>query len=82
MIFDKGFHNDKVFINFLTVIIAMRVKKRMVEKGLNKKYSQKEIFHYLAKIKKVRIRDKDNKWRNATTVNYIQDIAKPLRIVD
>lgn len=80
-------HNDyrlyaTEFINFLTVIIAMRVKKRMVEKGLNKKYSQKEIFHYLAKIKKVRIGDKDDKWRNATTVNYIQDIAKSLCIGD
>lgn len=80
-------HNDyrlyaTEFINFLTVIIAMRVKKRMVENGLNKKYSQKEIFHYLAKIKKVRIGDKDDKWRNSTTVNYIQDIAKSLCIGD
>lgn len=70
------------FINFLTVIIAMRIKKRILEKGLNKKYSQKEIFHYLAKIKKVRIGDKDDKWREATTVNYIQDITKALCIGD
>lgn len=79
-------HNDyrlyaTEFINFLTVIIAMRVKKKLIETKLNKKYSQKEIFHYLAKIKKVRIGNND-KWRSATTVTYIEDIAKALCIVD
>lgn len=69
------------FINFLTVIIAMRVKKKLIETKLNKKYSQKEIFHYLAKIKKVRIGNND-KWRSSTTVRYIADIAKTLCIVD
>lgn len=78
-------HNDyrlyaTEFINFLTVIIAMRVKKKLIETGLNKKYSQKEIFHYLSKMKKVRIGDQD-KWRNSTTVAYIADIAKQLCIV-
>lgn len=79
-------HNDyrlyaTEFINFLTVIIAMRVKKKLIEKKLNKKYSQKEIFHYLAKIKKVRVGNND-KWRLATTVSYIDDIAKALCIGD
>lgn len=79
-------HNDyrlyaTEFINFLTVIIAMRIKKRMIETKLNKKYSQREIFHYLGKIKKVRIGN-DDKWRSSTTVSYITDIAKTLSIVD
>lgn len=79
-------HNDyrlyaTEFINFLTVIIAMRVKKKLMETGLSKKYSQKELFHYLAKIKKVRIGN-DDKWRSSTTVSYISDIAKTLCIVD
>lgn len=79
-------HNDyrlyaTEFINFLTVIIAMRVKKRLIEKKLNKKYSQKEIFHYLSKVKKVRVGN-DESWRPATTVNYIADIAKSLCIGD
>lgn len=77
-------HNDyrlyaTEFINFLTVIIAMRVKKKIIETGLNKKYSQKEIFRYLAKIKKIRIGD--DKWRDTTTVSYISDLAKLLCIV-
>ncbi len=38
----------------------MRIKKRLIETKLNKKYSRKETFHYLAKIKKVRI-DNNNK---------------------
>ncbi len=79
-------HNDyrlyaTEFINFLTVIIAMRVKKRLIETKLDKKYSQKEVFHYLAKLKKVRIGN-DEKWRSSTTVSYITDIAKTLCIVD
>lgn len=79
-------HNDyrlyaTEFINFLTVIIAMRVKKKLIETRLNKKYSQKEIFHCLAKIKKVRIGNND-KWRSASTIGYIEDIAKTLCIGD
>lgn len=79
-------HNDyrlyaTEFINFLTVIIAMRIKKKLIETKLSKKYSQKEIFHFLAKIKKVRIGN-DDKWHSATTLSYIDDIAKSLCIVD
>jgi len=41
-------------INFLTVIITMRVKKKLKKTGLSKNYSQKQIFRYLSKYKKVR----------------------------
>ncbi len=79
-------HNDyrlyaTEFINFLTVIIAMRVKKKLIQTKLNMKHSQKEIFHYLAKLKKVRVGNDDH-WRTATTVSYIADIAKTLCIGD
>lgn len=79
-------HNDyrlyaTEFINFLTVIIAMRVKKKLVETKLNKDYSQKEIFHYLSKVKKVRLGE-DGKWRQSTTVAYIDKIKETLCIVD
>ena len=36
-------------INFLTVIITMRVKKKLKATGLSKHYSQKQIFRYLSK---------------------------------
>ena len=79
-------HNDyrlyaTEFINFLTVIIAMRVKKRLMETKLNKEYSQKEIFHYLSKIKKVRL-GVDDRWRQSTTVAYIDKIRDALCIGD
>jgi len=41
-------------INFLTIIITMRVKKKLKKTGLSKNYSQKQIFRYLSKYKKVR----------------------------
>lgn len=78
-------HNDyrmyaTEFINFLSVIIATRVKKHIASKGLDKKYSFKQLMCYLAKMKKVRTTE-DGKWRNSTTVAYIEDIAAELCIV-
>lgn len=78
-------HNDyrlyaTEFINFLSVIIASRVKKLFVEKRLNEHYSFKQLMGYMSKIKKVRIGD-DGVWRNAAVVGYVADIAKMLCIV-
>ena len=67
------------FINFLTTIIAMRVKKTIVNKELNKKYSFKQIFKYLSKYKKARL-DKDAKWKVSTMPKYIEEIVAPLGI--
>lgn len=78
-------HNDyrlyaTEFINFLSVIIAARVKKHIAAKELNKRYSFKQLMCYLSKLKKVRTSE-NGKWRNSTTVAYVADIAKALCIV-
>ena len=68
------------FINFLTVIITTRVMKKLIETAVNKKYSLKQVFYYLSKIKKVRIGER-NKWCDSRTVSYIAELAKTLGIV-
>lgn len=79
-------HNDyrvyaTEFINFLSVIIAARVKKLFKEKKLAEKYSFKQLMGYIFKLKKIKIGE-DDKWRNNTTVAYIEDICNQLNIVD
>lgn len=79
-------HNDyrvyaTEFINFLSVIIATRVKKLFQEKKLADKYSYKQLMAYISKLKKVRLGE-DGQWRTSTTVAYIEDIWKQLGIVD
>ena len=66
-------------INFLTVIITMRVKKKLKKTGLSKNYSQKQIFRYLSKYKKVRS-DTKGKWESATMLKYISEICATLSI--
>lgn len=79
-------HNDyrvyaTEFINFLSVIIATRVKKLFQEKKLAEKFSYKQLMAYISKLKKVRLGE-DGQWRTSTTVAYIEDIWKQLGIVD
>lgn len=79
-------HNDyrvyaTEFINFLSVIIATRVKKLFQEKKLAEKYSYNQLMGYISKLKKVRLAE-DGQWRTSTTVAYIEDIWKELGIVD
>jgi len=79
-------HNDyrvyaTEFINFLSVIIASRVKKMFQEKKLAERYSFNQLMGYMAKLKKVRLGE-DKKWRDSTTVAYIEDLWKTLGIVD
>lgn len=66
------------FINFLSVLIASRVKMRINGAKLNEKYSYKQIFKYLSKYKKVKVGDK--KWQSATMLKYIQETATLLGI--
>lgn len=79
-------HNDyrvyaTEFINFLSVVIASRVKKLFGEAGLAAKYSYNQLMGYVAKLKKVRL-DPEQKWRTSTTVAYVKDIWKKLCIVE
>ena len=89
-------HNDysviaTEFVNYITVIMAQKVKLRLKEvtlpsKGKNKEgksiaetYTYKQAMRYLSKIKKVRVGDSD-KWITSQTLKYINELAEALGI--
>lgn len=77
-------HNDyrthaTEFINFLSVIITTRVKSEIVKKEINKQYSYKQVFKYLSKYKKVRIKNGGD-WLDCTMLKYVEDMVQKLDV--
>lgn len=89
-------HNDysviaTEFINYITVIMAQKVKKKLKEtilpsknknkdgKSVSDTYTYKQTIRYLTKIKKVRVGDSD-KWITNQTLKYINELAEALGI--
>lgn len=66
-------------VNFLSVIIATRVKNEFAKKGLNRKYSYKQIFKMLSKYKKVRLSE-GGAWENVTLLKYINEVTDILGV--
>lgn len=80
----ENVHNDyRVYatelVNFLSAIIASRVKKEFSRLGLYKHHSHKELMRYLSKYKKVR-NGEDGKWKPCKKLAYIDDIISMLGI--
>ena len=67
------------FINYLSVIIDSRVKKILSSNPLASKYSFRQVFRYLSKIKRVRLPDSVS-WTPNATVKYVADLAKALSV--
>ena len=61
------------FINFLSVIITSRIKNYIVKKGINQKYSYKQIFKLLSTYKKVKV-EKNGKWESVTMLKYVEEL--------
>ena len=77
-------HNDyRVYatelINFLTALIASRVKKQFSKLGLYKNHSHKELMRYLSKDKMVRIGE-EGKWKACKKLAYIDNLISTLGI--
>jgi hypothetical protein len=77
-------HNDyrtyaTEFINFLSVIITARVKGEIVKKKINKHHSYKQVFKYLSKYKKARIKEGGD-WQDVTMLKYIEEIVTKLDV--
>ncbi len=68
------------FINYLSLIMASKVRKLLTEKKLLEKYSFKQIMRYLSKYKKCRVFDKRQEWVSSKLLGYIDDMAKKLGI--
>lgn len=68
------------FINFITSIISLRIKKRFIEKELNQKYSYNQLMDYIGQLKKYY--DSETKtWCNTKTLKYIEEIATKLELI-
>lgn len=78
------------FINYISVIMSQKIKARLRRTPLNsgkkgkqsmlsEKYSFKQLYRYLEKIKKVRSGE-TSKWVTSKTVKYVEEIAKVLGI--
>ena len=78
------------FINYLSVIIAARVRKLLFAALISRKnsktkvpissvYSYKQIMRILGKVKKVRVGDSD-KWVLNSTLKYTDEILKALDV--
>ena len=67
------------FVNFISTIIAMRVKQIFVQKGLSKKYSFKQVMAYLDSYQMARTSINGN-WQPATMLSYIKDITDKLGV--
>ena len=67
------------FINFLSVLISSKVKWLLSETGVAAKYSYKQVFHYLAKAKKVRCGSEHN-WSSSKVVKYISELMSSLGV--
>ena len=66
-------------VNFLSTIIASRVKSEIIKKKLNKDYSIKQIFKYLSKYKKARTSG-DGPWKNVAMLKYIEELIGVLGV--
>lgn len=68
------------FINFLSVIIGIKLKKLFVEKNLLGKYSQKQLMEYLQSIRKSHVANGDE-WNFCTMIKYVEKIGIALGVV-
>lgn len=68
------------FINYLSLIIACKVRKLFEEKKLLEKYSFRQIMRYLSKVKKCRVFYKRQEWIDNKHLKYIDEIVSKLGI--
>lgn len=67
------------FINFLSIIISCKARSYLIEKDISAKYSYKQVFSYLAKVKKVKCGTEKN-WTQSKVVKYIADLLNVLDV--
>ena len=68
------------FINFLSCIMSMKMKKHIFAKKLNCKYSQRKILLLLSKWHKKRINKFSEEWKDCGLLKHTIELAKILGI--
>lgn len=66
------------FINMISSIISLKLKKKFMEKKLDKNYSFSQILNYLDQMKK--FKDLDETWKDTTTLKYISKLKETLEL--
>lgn len=66
------------FINMISTIISLKLKKKFMEKKLDAKYSFSQIMNYLDQMKK--FRDSDGVWKDTSTLKYISALKETLEL--
>ena len=64
------------FINFISSIMTMRIRKQILKLKLEKKYSQPMVMRLLAKIRKRKSLKVKDRWNDCKTLKYIEDLGK------
>ena len=67
------------FINYLSVIIDSRVRKLLSSNPVASKYSFRQVFRFLSKLKRVCPADSGS-WTPNASVKYVAELAKILCI--
>ncbi|MCA8841437.1 transposase, partial [Mycoplasmopsis bovis] len=66
------------FINYLSLIIATKVKNNLIKLNLHQNYSFRQIIEYLRSYKVEVINDTE--WKKRKVLKYVQDIVELLEI--
>lgn len=66
------------FINMISTIISLKLKRKFIEKKLDKKYSFSQIMNYLDQIKK--FKDSEGVWKDTTTLKNISELKESLEL--
>lgn len=68
------------FINFLSCIMSMKIKKYIFAKGLNNKYSQRKILLLLSKWHKKRTNKYSDQWVDVGLLKHTKELANILGV--
>lgn len=68
------------FINFLSSIISMRIKKLLEKTKVNQKYTQKQVLRLLSKYAKRRSTKYSEKWVDCARLKYIIQLCDSLGV--
>ena len=60
-------------------LVGVKIITLTKKKEINKNHSYKQVFKYLSKYKKVRIKEGGD-WLDATMLKYIEDIVQKLNV--
>ncbi|MFE8328769.1 transposase, partial [Mycoplasmopsis bovis] len=66
------------FINYLSLIIATKVKNNFIRLNLHQNYSFRQIIEYLRSYKVEVINNTE--WKKRKVLKYVQDLAELLEI--